>query len=185
MKTETLTRTKWITDNSFCEYGFSITYLRITRVKGVFREANVTIYTEDDDFLSSSIEVRINAASIDTGDEERDALLRSPDFFDVENFKHIVFISKKIEKTRNEDRFALQGILSIKDVAAPVRLDVENRGSEKDPLGILKTGFAVTGKIMRSDWDLTWNTQLESGGVLVGDEVMINCEIQLMKADTD
>lgn len=183
MKTETLTKTKWVVDKAHSEFGFKVKHLMITWVKGVFRDVDVTVYTEGDDFLTANIEVRIDAASLYTGDEKRDAHLRSPDFFDVENHKQLVFISKKLEKGRDENSYVLYGVLSIKGITVPVRLDVEYEGSMKDPWGVEKAGFVATGEISRKDWELTWNTALETGGVLVGDEVKINCEIQLMKSD--
>lgn len=184
MRTDTLTKTKWGIDKAHSEFGFKVKHLMITWVKGVFRDVNAVIYTDGDDFLSGKIEVRIDAASIDTGDEERDSHLMSPDFFDVENHKHVVFISKRMEKTGKEDHYILYGALSIKGVAVPVKLDVEYEGSMKDPWGVEKSGFLVAGSISRKDWELNWNTALETGGVLVGDEVKIDCEVQLIKSDT-
>lgn len=185
MRAEALTKTKWGIDKAYCNFGFRVKYLMITWVKGVFREANVTVYTDEEDFLTSNIEVRIEAASIDTGDEERDALLKGPDFFDVDNHKHIVFIGKKLEKKDMDDHYYLSGALSIKGIAFPVKLDVEYEGSMKDPWGAEKAGFLVTGSISRREWDLTWNIPLETGGVLVGDEVKISCEVHLVKSDID
>lgn len=185
MGTGTLTKTKWGIDKAHSEFGFKVKHLMITWVKGVFRDVNAVIYTDGIDFLTSKIEVRIDAASIDTGDDERDTHLRSPDFFDVENHKHLVFISKKLEKADKEDQYILYGTLSIKGVAVPVKLDVEFEGSMKDPWGVEKSGFLVAGSISRKDWELNWNTNLEKGGVLVGDEVKINCEVQLVKSDID
>ncbi|MGE5420712.1 MAG: YceI family protein [Chloroflexota bacterium] len=185
MKTEALTKTKWIVDKAHSEFGFKVKHLMITWVKGVFRDVEATVYTDGDDFMTSQIEVRIEVASIYTGDEKRDAHLRSPDFFDTDNHKQAVFMSKKLEKTRDEDKYILYGTLSIKGVEVPVKLDVEYEGSMKDPWGVEKAGFVVTGEISRKDWELTWNASLETGGVLVGDAVKINCEIQMMKANTD
>lgn len=181
MKTEALTKTKWGVDLAHSEFGFKVKHLMITNVRGVFREAEANIYTDGDDFTKSDIEVRINAASIDTGDSKRDAHLKSADFFDVENHKHIVFIGKKLERTKDDNVYILYGALSIKGVAVPVKLDVEFQGMMKDPWGYEKAGFSVNGDISRKDWELTWNTTLESGGVLVGDTVKINCDVQLVK----
>ncbi len=181
MKTETLTRTKWAIDPVHSEFGFKVKHLMITNVKGVFREVEADVYTDGDDFHTAEIEVRINAASIDTNDEQRNAHLKSPDFFDVENHKHIIFIGRKLEKTRNENKYVLFGDLSIKGVIMPVELDVIFDGQIKDPWGAEKAGFSVTGEIRRKDWELNWNAALESGGVLVGDQVKINCDIELVK----
>ncbi len=185
MRTEALTKTKWIIDKSFCEFGFSVDYLKITRVRGVFREADVVVYTDGNDFLASDVEARIVAASVDTRDEERDSLLKGPEFLDTDNFKHIVFMGKKLEKTRIENRFLLHGVLSIKDTAVPVRFEVGYRGTMKDQWGTEKVGFFITGRINRSDFNLNWNETLESGTVLISDEVSVSCEIQLMRSETD
>lgn len=181
MKTGTITKTKWTIDPAHSEFEFKVKHLMITNVKGVFRDVEAIIYTEGNDFSKSDIEVRINAASVDTGDEKRNAHLKSPDFFDVENHKQLIFIGKRMERTRDEDRYLLYGDLSIKGVVVPVKLDVEYQGTMKDPWGVEKSGFEVSGTISRKEWQLNWNTALETGGVLVGDEVKINCEIQLVK----
>ncbi|HEX2970660.1 MAG TPA: YceI family protein [Bacteroidales bacterium] len=185
MITETLTKTKWVADKAHTEISFSVKYLMITWVRGVFRDVDITAYTDGDDFLTSSIEVRINAGSIYTGDEKRDSHLKSPDFLDVENYRQIVFISSTIQKTRDENRFVLNGILSVRYVDAPVKLNVDYDGTVRDPWGVEKAGFRITGEIRRSAWGLTWNTVLESGGVLVGDEVKIDCGLQLVKPDSN
>lgn len=181
MKTETLTRTKWAIDPVHSEFGFKVKHLMITNVKGVFRDVQADVYTNGDDFLTAEIEVRINAASIDTNDEKRNAHLKSPDFFDVENHKQIIFMGRKLEKTRNENKYVLHGELSIKGIIVPVKLDVEHEGLIKDPWGAEKAGFSATGEISRKDWELNWNAALEAGGVLVGDKVKINCDIELVK----
>lgn len=182
MRTATVTKTKWGIDKAHSEFGFRVKHLMITYVKGVFRDVDVSVYTDGSNFETADVEVRIDAASIYTGDEKRDQHLKSPDFFDVENHKQIIFIGKKLEKTSKEDQYVLYGALSIKGVAVPVKLNVTYEGSMKDPWGVEKAGFTITGEISRRDWELTWNTTLETGGVLVGDEVKINCEIQLVKA---
>lgn len=181
MKTETLTKTKWAIDPAHSEFEFKVKHLMITNVKGVFRDVNVHVFTEGNDFLTSEIEVRIETASISTNDEKRDAHLKSADFFDVENHKQIVFISKKLEKTNRENEYILYGTMAIKGISVPVKLDVVFQGFMKDPWGVEKAGFEVTGEISRRDWELNWNASLETGGVLVGDTVKINCEIQLVK----
>jgi polyisoprenoid-binding protein YceI len=181
MKPATLTKTKWGIDPVHSEFSFKVKHLMITYVKGVFRDVDVTIFTDGNDLMTSEIEVRINAASIDTGDVKRDQHLKSPDFFDVENHWQLVFIGKKLEKTDKENRYNLYGALSIKGTAVPVKMEVDYLGTVKDPWGVEKAGFEVSGVISRRDWELNWNTALDSGGVLVGDEVKVDCEIQLVK----
>ena len=181
MKTsETLIKTKWEIDPAHSEFGFKVKHLMITNIKGVFRDYKANIYTSGDDFTTSEIEVRINAASIDTGDEKRDTHLKSPDFFDAGTHPQIIFIGKKFDRVR-DDNYMLYGDLAIREITIPVKLDVEFAGRMTDPYGNEKAGFLIEGKINRKEWELNWNTTLEAGGVLVGDEVKINCEIQLIK----
>jgi len=181
MKTsETLIKTKWVIDPAHSEFGFKVKHLMITNVKGVFRDFQTNIYTSGDDFTTAEIEVRINTESIDTGDEKRDAHLKSPDFFNVETHPQIIFIGKKLERAK-EDTYILYGDMAIREVTIPVKLDVEFAGRMTDPYGNEKAGFVVEGKISRKEWELNWNTALETGGVLVSDEVRISCEIQIIK----
>jgi len=182
MKTsEILTKTKWAIDQAHSEFGFKVKHLMITNVKGVFKDVEADIFTIGDDFSTASIEVRLKTASIDTNDEKRNGHLKSPDFFDVENHKEIVFIGKRLERIGGENNYELYGKLTIRGVAVPVKLNVKFEGMMKDPWQQQKAGFSVEGKISRKDWQLNWNTTLETGGVLVGDEVRINCEVQLVK----
>ena len=182
MKTsDTSTKTKWTIDHAHSELGFKVKHLMITNVKGVFKDFEADIYTQGDDFSTAEIELRIKVASIDTNDESRNNHLKSPDFFDSEHHKEIVFVGKKLERGSGEDNYELYGNLVIRGVSVPVKLDVKFEGMMKDPWQNLNAGFLVEGKISRRDWQLNWNTTLETGGVLVGDEVRISCEIQLVK----
>jgi polyisoprenoid-binding protein YceI len=182
MKTsETLKKTKWTVDPAHSEFSFKVKHLMITWVRGVFRDVEADIETIGEDFSTAGIEVRINADSINTGDSKRDAHLKSPDFFDVETHRHLIFIGKKLEKTDEDRHYVLYGTLEIKGVAVPVKFDVEYLGTMKDLYGNEKAGFTAEGKISRKEWELNWNADLEAGGVLVGDEVRINCEFQLVK----
>ena len=178
--TQALTRTKWSLDPSHSQIGFKVKHLMVTNVRGVFNEYNGSIYTTGDDFPGAEIDLSINTASVSTGDGRRDTHLKSPDFFDAENFKEINFKGTTLEKT-NESEYVLHGDLSIKGVTKRIKLDVEFNGIVKDPWGGKRAAFEITGKISRKDFGLTWNTVLETGGVMVGDEVTIKCEIQLIQ----
>lgn len=180
METSVLKTTKWVHDTAHSEIGFRVKHLMITNVKGSFKEYNLDVETEGDDFTTSKIRFSMNPASIDTGDEKRDAHLRSADFFDVEKFREITFVGNKIEKT-GDDNFKLFGDLMMRGISKKVALDVEFGGTIKDPWGNTKAGFTVNGKINRRDWGLNWNAALETGGVLLSDEVRISCDIQLVK----
>lgn len=173
-------KTTWVIDPSHSEIAFKVKHLMISNVKGSFGEFSGQIITDADDFTTSDISFKLNPASISTGAPDRDAHLKSPDFFDVENYAEITFTSGKLVKT-SDDEFALSGILTIKGVSQPVQLEVEFGGLMTDPWGNVKAGFTLNGKINRRDFGLTWNAALETGGVLVGDEVRLTLEVQLLK----
>ena len=178
---ETLVKTKWGIDPAHSEIAFKVKHLMITNVKGVFKEFDGSVYTNGKDFITSEIDFRLNTASIDTGAADRDTHLKSADFFDIENHKQISFTGKSFKKVDNDGSFTLFGDLTIKDITKPIKLDVEFGGVMKDPWGNEKAGYAINGKFNRKDWDLNWNASLDAGGVLVSDEVKINCEVQLVK----
>jgi polyisoprenoid-binding protein YceI len=180
-RTDTLTKIRWEIDPAHSEFSFKVKHLMITWVRGVFRDVLVEILTEGNDFSSAQIEVRINAASLNTGDQKRDAHLKSADFFDVERHRELIFRGENFEKTGEDRQYVLYGTLSIKGITKPVKFDVEYLGTMKDPYGNEKAGFTAEGSISRKLWELNWNQSLEEGGVLVGDEVKVNCEFQLVK----
>lgn len=177
------TKTKWVIDHSHSEIAFKVKHLMIVNVKGVFTEYNASIYTTGDDFMTAEVDFWMNPDSLKTNDEKRDAHLRSADFFDVQHHKEITFTSNTIEKTDGDDSYELWGDLTIKGITKKIKLDVEFGGVIKDPWGSEKAGITINGKINRKDWELNWNTTLEAGGVLVGDTVNINCEVELQKQE--
>ncbi len=181
METATVnTQTKWVIDNAHSEIGFKVKHLMVSSVRGSFEEYSGNVVSEDDDFSNAKIEATINPASVDTHDAGRDGHLKGADFFDVENFKEIKFTSTNVKKT-DDDNYKITGDLTIKGITKPVELNAEFGGVAKDPWGNAKAGFTVTGKISRKKWGLNWNAALETGGVLVSDDVWINGEIQLKK----
>jgi polyisoprenoid-binding protein YceI len=173
-------KTTWVIDPSHSEIAFKVKHLMISNVKGQFGEFSGQLLTNGDDFTTSEISFQINPASISTGVPDRDGHLKSPDFFDVENFKEITFTSGKLSKT-GDNEFALKGDLAIKGISQPVKLDVDFGGLMTDPWGNVKAGFTLDGKINRKDFGLTWNAALEAGGMLVGEEIRLNLEVQLLK----
>jgi polyisoprenoid-binding protein YceI len=173
-------KTTWAIDPTHSEIAFKVKHLMITNVKGSFTEFNGQLLTDGDDFTTAEISFTINPASINTGVADRDAHLKSADFFDVEKFKEITFTDGKLVKT-DENEFNLFGNLVIKGVSQPVTLQAEYGGQMADPWGNVKAGFTLEGKINRKDFGLTWNATLETGGVLVSDEIRLNLEIQLLK----
>lgn len=176
--TATAVKAKWELDSSHSELGFKVKHLMISNAKGEFKKFTAEINGED--IFTSTIRVRVDAASISTNDDNRDTHLKAADFFDVENHKEIVFEGTALKKVDDEN-FKLTGNLIIKGVSNSVTLDVEFGGITKDPWGNEKAGFSLNGKIHRKDWGLNWNAALETGGVLLSDEVKIHAEIQLIK----
>lgn len=172
--------TKWVLDPTHSEILFKVKHLMITNVKGEFRKISAEVNTINNDFSKASVNVTIEANSVFTNEENRDNHLKGADFFDVENNPLITFKGTSFEKT-NGDNYILKGMLAIKGQSQEVSLDVEFGGINKDPWGNEKAGFSVTGKINRKDWGLNWNAALETGGVLVSEEVKINAEVQFVK----
>ncbi len=174
------TKTKWAIDPTHSEIGFKVKHLMITNVHGEFRKFIAEVSSEEEDFTRSSVSVTIDAASILTNDDKRDAHLKSADFFDVEKYPELKFKETSFRKTA-DGNYKLRGILTIKEVSKEVAFEVEYGGIRKDPWGNEKAGFSLSGKINRRDFGLNWNAALESGGMLVSDEVKISAEMQFVK----
>ena len=180
METSTITaaKTTWALDPSHSELNFKVKHLMIANVKGSFQKFEAAI--DGEDFTKSKITAKIDAGSIYTNDDKRDGHLKSVDFFDVENFNEILFTGSSLKKV-DDDNYKLTGQLTIKNVSKEVTLDVEYGGINKDPWGNEKAAFSINGKINRKDWGLNWNAALETGGVLVSEEVRLNAELQFLK----
>ncbi len=153
----------------------------ITNVTGSFAKYQVTAETDNEDFMSADISFIADVNSVTTNNEQRDGHLKGADFFDTEKFPQIKFKATKYEDIDHDGSYELYGDLTIKDITKSIKLDVEFGGLMKDPWGNVKAGFTINGKINRKDWGLNWNAPLETGGVLVSEEVRISCEIQLVK----
>jgi polyisoprenoid-binding protein YceI len=169
---------KWSIDTSHSEIGFTVRHLVFSKVRGSFEKFSGVI-TVSEDITQSSVEVEIEAGSINTRDENRDNHLRSADFFDAEKFPSIVFIAEGLTLVK-DNKYILNGNLKMRDIVKPVSLDVEFNGAGKDPYGNSKASFSATGSFKRSDWGMEWNAALEAGGFLVSDLVELNLEIQAM-----
>jgi len=179
-KTFIMSNTKWVIDPTHSEVGFKIKHLMITNVSGKFEGVEAEVQTEDEDFATAKIQAKIKTGSINTNNLQRDEHLRNSDFFEVEKHPEILFTSTRIEKIDN-DNFVLHGNLILKGITKPIRLNVEYGGTTKDPWGNEKAGFVITGKINRSEFGLSFNAALETGGLVLGEEVKIHSEIQLVK----
>ncbi len=181
METTTV-KTKWTIDPPHSELTFKVKHLMITNVKGEFRKFDASYSGEGSNFDASSIHAEIDATSIFTNNDDRDKHLRSEDFFDVASHPTIVFKGKKMEKS-GDDNYTLTGDLTMRGTTKEITLGVEFGGIATDPWGNAKAGFSLNGKINRKDWGLNWNAALESGGVLVSEEVRINAEVQFTKSE--
>ncbi len=170
----------WVIDASHSTITFSVRHMMISKVRGRFTRFDGTVDFDEQDPANSKVNVTIDASSIDTRDERRDGHLMSPDFLDVANYPTLTFVSKKVEVI-DENHGRLIGDLTIRGVTREVTLDVEYNGQSKSPWGTISAGFSATTKINRKDWGLTWNVALETGGVLVGEEVAIEIEIEIVK----
>ena len=175
-----MAKTKWSLDLKHSELGFKIKHLMITSVSGFFKNFEIQAETDNEDFSTAKIHLNADMKSISTNNEQRDAHLQNSDFFSVDQHPEMVFNSTRVEKLDNE-HFDLHGNLTLKSETHPVVLHVEYSGITKDPWGGVRAGFTVTGKIKRSQWAVNFNGVLETGGAVLGEEVKINSEIQLVK----
>jgi polyisoprenoid-binding protein YceI len=175
-----MAKTKWLIDTAHSEVQFKVKHLMITTVTGHFRKFDLQAETEDDDFTrASSLVFTADIDSVDTNSAQRDAHLKSPDFFAAEQFPQLKFIGKNLEK--KVDHYLLTGDLTIRDITKTITLDVEFGGIVTDPWGQTKAGFAVDGKVKRKDFNLMWDAVTEAGQVVASNDVRIHCEIQLIK----
>ena len=174
------TRTTWTIDASHSQVEFAVRHLMISTVRGRFAGVKGTVATDETDPRSADVDVTIDVSSIDTREPQRDAHLKSADFFDAEKHPAITFTSTGVKDVLGAN-FKLVGNLTMHGVTRPVTLDVKSEGKGKDPWGGERAGYSATGKINRSDFGLTWNQVLETGGIAVGDEIKITLDLELVK----
>lgn len=167
----------WTLDAAHTHVEFAVRHLMISKVKGQFTDVEGTLRVEGDDVTTARVGIDILAASIDTRVEQRDEHLRSPDFLDAARFPMLTFRSTGVERT-DESHLRVTGDLTIRDVTREVVLEVSEQGRVTDPWGGERAGFAASTRINRKDFGLTWNQALETGGVLVGDEVEIDLQAE-------
>jgi polyisoprenoid-binding protein YceI len=177
-----MTKVKWAVDPTHSSVEFSIKHMMFTNVRGAFHTFDASIEADLADLTTASITFNIDLASIDTRNADRDNHLRSADFFDVENKPSMTFTSTSISR-KNDNEYDVTGELSLNGVTKVETFLVTFEGSGKDPWGNEKAGFSVEGTLNRSDFGLTWNAALETGGVLVGDKVKVSLQIQAAKAE--
>lgn len=177
---ETQTATKWAIDPMHSEVQFKVKHLVISTVSGFFRSFEGTVESEGDNFEHAKIDFSIDIDSIDTKQTQRDEHLKSADFFDAATYPHIKFHSTSFKKT-GDDEYELRGDLTIKNVTKPITLEVEFGGSADDFYGNTKAGFELTGKINRKEFGLTWDGVTEAGSVVVGEDIKLTINAQLVK----
>jgi polyisoprenoid-binding protein YceI len=170
----------WNIDKSHSEVGFAVRHMMISTVRGKFSGFEADISVDPTNLEAATVTARIDARSIDTGEEKRDGHLRSPDFFDVEKYPTLTFTSTRVKRDGND--LEVTGNLKIKDQEHPITLKGEVVGPGKDPWGNTRVGFSLSGELDREAWGLTWNQALETGGVLVAKKVKLSLEAQLVQS---
>ncbi|MEJ2501824.1 MAG: YceI family protein [Gemmatimonadota bacterium] len=186
MNTQTQTTTTWNIDPAHSQAEFTVKHMMITKVRGRFSGLEGAIHLDQDDPRNSAVDVTIDAASIDTRSDDRDAHLRSGEFLDAEKYPELTFRSTSIEGARLEPgtEFQVHGELTIRGVTKEVTLDAVYEGSGTDPWGGERVSFSADTTIDRREFGLEWNQTLETGGVLVGNKVNIHLEAQAVQAES-
>ena len=170
-------------DVAHSRLGFSARHAMVTTVRGAFKDFVGTATIDTATPGNSKVDLSIDVASVDTGAADRDGHLRSDDFFAVETFPKLTFVSTNVE--RDGDEWAITGDLTIKDVTKPVTIVFEETGSARDPFGNVRVGFEGSTSINRKDWGLTWNAALETGGVLVSEKIKLDFDISAIRASSN
>lgn len=170
----------WNIDTSHSQVQFTVRHMMISNVRGRFEEFTGTVEFDENDLSTLAIDVQIDVNSINTRDQQRDAHLKSADFFDAENYPTIIFKSTGVEQVKGND-LKVNGDLTIRGITHPVTLDVEYAGTMASPWGTTSAGFSATTKVNRKEFGLLWNQTLETGGILVGEDIKIEIEIEVIK----
>lgn len=175
-----MAKSVWKVDTSHSSVDFTVKHMMFSKVKGTFTEFDAEIEADPDDLTTANIRFTVNTGSVDTRSSDRDNHLRSADFFDSENHPQMIFQSTNIVK-KGEGQYDVTGDLTILGSTRQETFSVSSEGVGTNPWGVVVAGFSVEGAISRKEFGLTWNAALETGGVLVGDEVKISLEIQAQK----
>lgn len=177
---ETLTKTKWAIDPTHSEVQFKVKHLVISTVTGSFKKFSGTVEGDDENFDSARVNFSLDVNSIDTNQPDRDGHLKSPDFFAAEQYPTITFKDGTLRKISGS-AYKLTGSLTVRETTKVVELDAEFGGIMKDPWNNIKAGFEINGKINRKDFGLNWNALTEAGGMVVGEDVKIHINVELVK----
>lgn len=174
----------WKIDQAHSEIKFKVKHLVISTVTGQFNDFNATIESEKPDFSDAKISFEAAIESIDTKNEQRDGHLKSADFFDVESYPKLTFVSKSLKK-KSDSNFEITGDMTIRGTTKEIKLNAEYNGTVKGFGGAEVAGFEITGKLNRFDFGLKWNTLTETGGIVVGEEVKIEIAVELQKQESE
>jgi polyisoprenoid-binding protein YceI len=170
----------WTVDPTHSEIGFAVRHLMISTVRGRFGGVTGSVVADEANPTKAKIDISVDVTTVDTRTEQRDAHLRSADFFDVEKFPTMHFVGTEVDGDVTGD-FKVTGNLTIRGVIRPVTLDVTSEGSVRDPWGNDRVGFSAKGKLSRADYGLTYNQALEAGGVVIGDEIKLSIDVELVR----
>ena len=170
----------WQIDLAHSHINFTVRHMMISKVRGTFETFSGSVNFDEANPANTTVDISIDAGSINTREEQRDGHLRSPDFLNADEFPTLTFKSTKVEQA-DEETGKLYGDLTIRGVSKPVVLDVEYAGQAKSPWGTTSAGFSAKTSINRTDWELNWNQALETGGILVGEKITIEIELELVK----
>ncbi len=170
----------WQIDSSHSHINFTARHMMISKVRGTFENFSGTVNFDEDNPTNTTVNIEVDLTSINTRDEQRDGHLKSADFFDVENYPTMTFTSTRVEQI-DENNGRLYGQLTIKGITKEVVLNVEYAGIAKSPWGTESAGFSASGSLNRKEWGLNWNQALETGGVLVGDKINMEIDLELVK----
>ncbi len=170
----------WVIDSAHSEINFTVRHMMISNVRGQFQKFSGTVEFDEQNPINTKVDVQIEAASVNTKEEKRDAHLRSPDFFDAEHYPYLTFKSKRVA-VKDAHHTTVYGDLTIRDITQEVALEVEYNGQSKSPWGTTSAGFTARTQIKRKNWNLNWNVALETGGWLVGDDINVSIEMEIVK----
>lgn len=170
----------WQIDSAHSHINFTVRHMMISKVRGSFETFSGSVNFDEDTPTNTTVDISIDATSINTREDQRDGHLRSPDFLNADEFPTLTFKSSNVEQVDAENG-KLYGDLTIRGVSKPVVLDVEYAGQAKSPWGTTSAGFSAKTSIDRTEWGLTWNQALETGGILVGDKITIEIELEIVK----
>ena len=176
-----MTTQTWNVDSAHTGVGFSVKHMMVSKVRGRFTSVEGTVVGNPEDLTTAKIDIKIDVSTIHTNNEDRDNHLRSADFFDAETYPNLTFVSTEIVKTK-ADKYDVTGDITIKGITQKITFEADYEGAGKNPWGVDVAAFEVEGKISRKEFGLTWNQALETGGVLVGDDIKIIIDLQLNPA---